>query len=93
MSATTKEILDLLKLIRSSHGVFLLSDPPKDAWRYHGVDEKISEAIRAFESGCDTTPGSTLKVMRALSGVLYLVGVEDLREGDVFRREVRRDKP
>lgn len=37
----------------------------------------------------DTTPGSTLKVMRGPGGGLYLSGVEDLREGDVFRREVR----
>lgn len=34
-------------------------------------------------------PGSTLKVMRGPGGGLYLSGVEDLREGDVFRREVR----
>lgn len=33
--------------------------------------------------------GSTLKVMRGPGGGLYLSGAEDLREGDVFRREVR----
>jgi len=37
----------------------------------------------------DTAPGSTLKVMRGQGGGLYLSGVENLREGDVFRREVR----
>jgi len=37
----------------------------------------------------DSGPGSTLKVMRGPGGGLYLSGVEDLREGDVFRREVR----
>jgi len=89
MSMPTKEIIDLLALIRSSHGVYLLTDPPKDAWKYHGVDDKISEAIRALESGFDTTPGSTLKVMRGPGGGLYLSNVEDLREGDVFRREAR----
>lgn len=34
-------------------------------------------------------PGSTIRVMRGPCGGLYLSGVEDLREGDVFRREVR----
>lgn len=37
----------------------------------------------------NSAPGSTLKVMRGPGGGLYLSGVEDLREGDVFRREVR----
>lgn len=37
----------------------------------------------------DTGPGSTLKVMRGPGGRLYLSGVEDLREGDVFRRDAR----
>lgn len=47
----------------------------------------------AMPAQLDTTPGSTLKVMRGPCGGLYLSGVEDLREGDVFRREVRSDKP
>ena len=34
-------------------------------------------------------PGSPIKVMRGPCGTLYLSGIEDLREGDVFRREVR----
>lgn len=35
----------LLQLARSSHGVFLATDPPRDAWKYNQVSEKISEAL------------------------------------------------
>lgn len=57
------------------------------------LDDRMVSAIVEIVSGhtrLDTTPGSTLKVMRGPGGGLYLSGVEDLREGDVFRREVRK---
>lgn len=35
----------VLQLARSSHGVFLATDPPRDAWKYNQVSEKIVEAL------------------------------------------------
>jgi hypothetical protein len=53
-----KMALEALKLAKNSHGVYLASDPPKDAWKYHMVDSKLSEAIvtlrQAIEDGTET---------------------------------------
>ena len=58
--------------------------------RLVACSECTAEIKKSLSNGqVDTTPGSTLKVMRGPGGGLYLSGVEDLREGDVFRREVR----
>lgn len=35
----------LLRDARQHHGVQLPTDPPKDAWKYHRMDERISEAL------------------------------------------------
>lgn len=58
--------------------------------RLVACSECTTEIKKSLSNGqADTTPGSTLKVMRNPWGTLYVSGVEDLREGDVFRREVR----
>ena len=31
------------------HGMMLMSDPPQDAWKYHGVENKAGKAITAIE--------------------------------------------
>ena len=37
--------LNALNLAQGCHGVMLLSDPPKDAWKYHNVSTVIFDAI------------------------------------------------
>ena len=41
-------IREVLQLAKSSHGVLLTSYPPQDAWKFHRVDERITEALTAL---------------------------------------------
>lgn len=50
--------------------------------------EVVHQAFRGIH--LDYAPGATIRVMRGPCGGLYLSGVEDLQEGDVFHREVRK---
>jgi hypothetical protein len=43
------ELLEALKLALSAHGVLLLSDPPQDAWKTYGVEQKARAAIAKTE--------------------------------------------
>lgn len=54
---------------------------------YNGKWLGWQSASMSDAAALDTAPGSTLKVMRGPGGGLYLSGVEDLREGQVFRRD------
>lgn len=36
--------LDALHAVMSYYGVSLLSDPPQDAWKYHGVSRKVTDS-------------------------------------------------
>jgi len=45
--AKIKVLVEALELARDSHGVFLTSCPPKDAWQYHNVDSVITAALAA----------------------------------------------
>jgi hypothetical protein len=47
-TALLRQALEALELALSSNGVLLLSDPPQDAWKFHGVDGKGREAIAAL---------------------------------------------
>lgn len=40
------ELLEALKLALSSHGVMLMGDPPQDAWKARGVEDKARAAIK-----------------------------------------------
>ena len=42
-------LLEALKLALRSHGVMLMSDPPKDAWKTYQVEERAREAIKLVE--------------------------------------------
>jgi hypothetical protein len=44
-----KLALEALELALRFHGVTLLSDPPKDAWKYHGVEANANKAITAIK--------------------------------------------
>ena len=46
--AAVKLGLEALELALRCHGVMLLSDPPKDAWKYHGVEAEANKAITAL---------------------------------------------
>jgi hypothetical protein len=39
------ELLEALQLALSAHGRMLMSDPPQDAWKAYGVEEKARAAI------------------------------------------------
>ena len=39
------ELLEALRLALESHGKMLMSDPPQDAWKAYGVEEKARAAI------------------------------------------------
>ena len=49
----TQEALKLaLEALESAvryHGMMLMSDPPQDAWKYHGVENKAGKAITAVK--------------------------------------------
>ena len=48
--AAMRKALEALKLARSSHGMYLMSDPPQDAWKVHRVDSTIVEAIESLRT-------------------------------------------
>jgi hypothetical protein len=41
--------LEALESAVRYHGMMLMSDPPQDAWKYHGVENKAGKAITAIE--------------------------------------------
>jgi len=43
-----QQALEALELALRCHGVMLLSDPPQDAWKYHGVEADANKAITAL---------------------------------------------
>jgi hypothetical protein len=43
------ELLEALRLALESHGRMLMSDPPQDAWKAYGVEEKARAAIDKAE--------------------------------------------
>jgi hypothetical protein len=45
-----QELLEALKLALSAHGVMLLSDPPQEAWKTYGVEQKAGAAIAKAEA-------------------------------------------
>ena len=47
LHAVNAELLGALQLALSAHGRMLMSDPPQDAWKAQGVEEKARAAIRA----------------------------------------------
>jgi hypothetical protein len=47
--AAAPELLEALKLALSAHGVMLLSDPPQEAWKTYGVEQKARAAIARAE--------------------------------------------
>jgi len=50
-----KQALEALELALRCHGVMLLSDPPKDAWKYHGVEADANKAITALRTAIAET--------------------------------------
>jgi hypothetical protein len=51
LHALNGELLEALKLALSAHGVMLLSDPPQEAWKTYGVEQKARAAIAKAEGG------------------------------------------
>jgi hypothetical protein len=49
LEAVNRELLETLKLALSAHGVMLLSDPPQEAWKTYGVEQKARAAIAKAE--------------------------------------------
>jgi hypothetical protein len=49
LEAVNRELLEALKLALSAHGVLLLSDPPQEAWKTYGVEQKARAAIAKAE--------------------------------------------
>ena len=49
LHALNGELLEALKLALSAHGVMLLSDPPQEAWKTYGVEQKARAAIAKAE--------------------------------------------
>jgi hypothetical protein len=48
-SADVQELVKALKLALDSHGVYLMSDPPQDAWKAYGVERIAREALAKWE--------------------------------------------
>jgi hypothetical protein len=40
-----KQVEEALMAAKATHGMFLMSDPPKDAWKYYGTSGKIDAAL------------------------------------------------
>lgn len=51
LRAVNAELLEALKLALYAHGVVLLSDPPQEAWKVYGVEQKARAAIAKAEGG------------------------------------------
>jgi hypothetical protein len=49
LHAVNAELLEALRLALESHGRMLMSDPPQDAWKAYGVEEKARAAIDKAE--------------------------------------------
>ena len=49
LRALNGELLEALKLALSAHGVMLLSDPPQEAWKAYGVEQRARAAIAKAE--------------------------------------------
>jgi hypothetical protein len=49
LHAVNAELLEALRLALESHGRMLMSDPPQDAWKAYGVEEKARAAIAKAE--------------------------------------------
>ena len=45
LAAAAPDLLEALELALESHNRLLLSDPPKDAWVFNGVETKARAAI------------------------------------------------
>jgi len=45
LAAHVDQLKLALELAKNSHGKFLMSDPPQDAWKYHNVDHVIEQAL------------------------------------------------
>lgn len=45
------ELVELLRDIKSSHGVLLMTSPPQDPWLNNRIDGRISAALKPNESG------------------------------------------
>jgi hypothetical protein len=50
LHAVNQELLEALKLALSAHGVMLMSDPPQEAWKTYGVEQKARAAIAKAEA-------------------------------------------
>ena len=57
--AAVKQALEALEMALRYHGVMLLSDPPKDAWKYHGVEGEANKAITALRRILEQQPTTT----------------------------------
>jgi hypothetical protein len=48
-TADVQELVKALKLALDSHGVYLMSDPPQDAWKANGVERIAREALAKWK--------------------------------------------
>ena len=49
LEAVNAELLEALKLALSAYGIMLMSDPPQEAWKAYGVEQKARAAIANAE--------------------------------------------
>ena len=49
--AAAPELLEVLKLAISAHGVMLTTNPPQEAWKTYGVESKARAAIAKATGG------------------------------------------
>ena len=49
LEAVNQELLKALKLALSAYGIMLMSDPPQEAWKAYGVEQKARAAIAKAE--------------------------------------------
>lgn len=45
LDALVGELVEVLNLARTNHGLMLMSDPPKEAWKVNRVDERIRDVL------------------------------------------------
>lgn len=45
LDAMNVELVDVLNLAWTNHGLMLMSDPPKEAWKVNRVDERIRDVL------------------------------------------------
>ena len=76
MNKTTEALkmaIEAMKFAISNEGMMLLSDPPQSAWKFHGCEKKLEEAINACKEALES---QEINMNKTLECPAYLHGMK-----------------